>query len=357
MLVSRLTATGARAGARPRLRRTRRPATSPPPHSAGARRSYTNNVGGYDYSQNSVPLIGPVIWAVAAVGTIYFTCAAFDVWKDIKKFRKEDRRGLTFEELQAEHARQWRRKSLSENIFTPGPIVAGSPRSVWDNMSGPSKIMAGMTLVNLGSVGLSKAPSRAAQTWWASLGHTPALPWYSNSQLFTSMFAHSGALHFAMNMMGLLNLGPPMAASPPISGSGSHFLAFYLSTGVISSLGAQAAALVFKRSRYTFGIGASGAVLGVFSAWATGNPEARVRIFPIPMSFNAKSLMEFEVVFEILGVLGIWRALRLPIAFGHSVHLVGLGVGAAYVTYDKNAQVWATSRRAAFRSMKLVGLV
>lgn len=158
-------------------------------------------------------------------------------------------------------------------------------------------------------------------------------------------------------MLGLFNLGPPMAASPPISGSGSHFLAFYLSTGVISSLGAQAAALIFKQARYTFGIGASGAVLGVFSAWAVGNPEARVRIFPFPWVFNAKSLVEWEVVFEVLGVLGVWRALRLPIQFAHSVHLAGIGAGAAYVTYDRKAQVWATSRRAAFRSMKLVGLV
>lgn len=189
MLVSRLTAAVARAGARPALRRTLRPAASPPPHSAGARRSYTNVA--YDYSQNPVPFIGPVIWAATAVGTIYFTCAAYDVWQDIKTFRKEDRSGLTFDKVETEHARQWRRKSVSENIFTPGPIAAGSPRSVWDNLSGPSKIMAGMTLVNLGFVGLSKAPSSAAQMWWASLGHTPALPWYRNSQLFTSMFAVS----------------------------------------------------------------------------------------------------------------------------------------------------------------------
>lgn len=160
-----------------------------------------------------------------------------------------------------------------------------------------------------------------------------------------------------MNMLGLLNLGPPMAASPPISGSGSHFLAFYLSTGVISSLGAQASALVWKQSRYTFGVGASGAVLGVFSAWAVGDPEARVRIFPFPWVFNAKNLVEWEAVFEVLGMFGVWRALGLPIRFGHSVHLAGLGVGAAYVTYDRKAHIWATSRRAAFRSMKLVGLV
>lgn len=160
-----------------------------------------------------------------------------------------------------------------------------------------------------------------------------------------------------MNMIGLLNLGPPMAARPPISGSGSHFLAFYLSAGVLSSLGAQASSLVFKQGRYSFGIGASGAVLGVFAAWAAGDPDARVRIFPFPMVLRARTVLDWEVVFEVLGVLGVWRALRLPIRFGHSVHLVGIGVGAAYVTYDKKAQAWATSRRAAFRSMKLVGIV
>jgi rhomboid-like protein len=188
MLASRLTAAAARA--RPRLRRTLRPAKSPP-HSATARRSYTNYGQGYDYSQNPVPVIGPVIWAVTAVGTIYFTCAAYDVWQDIRRFGEEDRRSLTFDKLEKEHAKQWRRKIVSQDIFTPGPIVAGSPGSVWDNLSGPSKIMAGMTLVNVGFVGLSKAPSTAARTWWASLGHTPASPWFRNSQLFTSMFAVS----------------------------------------------------------------------------------------------------------------------------------------------------------------------
>lgn len=188
MLASRLGLTAAAARARPRLRRTLRPAA---PHPAPARRSFANNLG-YDYSQNPVPVIRPFIWAATAVGTIYFTCAALDVWQDVRRFREEDRRSLTFDQLETEHARQWRRKAVSQSIFTPGPIVAGSPRSVWDNLSGPSKIMAGMALANVGFLGLSRMPSTAAQTWWARLGHTPALPWFRNSQLFTSMFAVCG---------------------------------------------------------------------------------------------------------------------------------------------------------------------
>lgn len=192
MLASRLltTAVAAPARARPRLRRTPKPLAPHP--SSSARRSFANNLG-YDYSQNPVPAIRPLIWAATAVGTIYFTCAAFDVWQDIRTFREEDRRSLTFDKLESEHAKQWRRKALSQSIFTPGPIAAGSPRSVWDNLSGPSKIMAGMTLVNVGFLGLSRAPSPTAQAWWASLGHTPASPWFRSSQLFTSMFAVSDA--------------------------------------------------------------------------------------------------------------------------------------------------------------------
>lgn len=192
MLTSRLRPAAAAAAAtrvRPSLRRTLRPPAAPHHPSCSARRSFANV--GNDYSQNPVPVIRPFVWAAAAVGTIYFTCAAFDVWQDLRTFREEDRRSLTFEKLETEHARQWRRKSVSQSIFTPGPIVAGSPRSVWDNLSGPSKIMAGMTLVNVGFLGLSKMPSPAAQTAWARLGHTPALPWFRNSQLFTSMFAVS----------------------------------------------------------------------------------------------------------------------------------------------------------------------
>lgn len=193
MLSSRLTSAAAAAATRvrPPLRRTLRPPAAPHHHpSCSARRSFANV--GNDYSQNPVPVIRPFVWAAAAVGTIYFTCAAFDVWQDLRTFREEDRRSLTFEKLETEHARQWRRKSVSQSIITPGPIVAGSPRSVWDNLSGPSKIMAGMTLVNVGFLGLSRMPSPAAQSWWASLGHTPASPWFRNSQLFTSMFAVSG---------------------------------------------------------------------------------------------------------------------------------------------------------------------
>jgi hypothetical protein len=160
---------------------------------AATRRPYTNPAG-YKHSQHPVPVAGPVIWAACAAGTIYFTCAAYDVWQDITSFRKEDRHGLTFDKIQTQHARIWRRRPVSESVFTPGPIVAGSPSSFWDNLSGPTKIMGGLTLVNLGFFGLSKAPSRAAQLLWASLGHTPALPWYRNPQLFTSMFLVSHVL-------------------------------------------------------------------------------------------------------------------------------------------------------------------
>lgn len=158
-------------------------------------------------------------------------------------------------------------------------------------------------------------------------------------------------------MWALINFGPTVARSPPFNESGSHFLAFYLSAGLISSLSAHLSALVFKSHRFTQGLGASGAVFGVFSAWAMTHQEGHVRIFPFPKVFAARELLEWEVGFEVLGLLGLWRALRIPINWGHAAHLGGLGAGVAYITYGGNAQMWDSSRRAAFRSMRLLRIV
>lgn len=168
---------------------------------------------------------------------------------------------------------------------------------------------------------------------------------------------HTGAFHLGFNMFALINFGPSVAQSSPFNGSGSHFLAFYLSAGLLSSLGSHLSTLIFKNSRFTPGMGASGAIFGVFSAWAMTHQETKVRVFPFPKVFAARELLEYEVGFELLGLLGLWRALRIPINWGHAAHLGGLGAGLAYVTYAGKGQVWNTSRRAAFRSMKLLRMV
>lgn len=164
-------------------------------------------------------------------------------------------------------------------------------------------------------------------------------------------------MHLGLNMFALINFGPSVARSSPFNGSGSHFLAFYLSAGLLSSLGTHLSALIFKSNRFSPGMGASGAIFGVFSAWVMTHQDSHVRIFPFPKVFAAQEMLELEVGFELLGLLGLWRALRIPINWGHAAHLGGLGAGVAYVTYAGNGQMWDASRRAAFRSMRLLRMV
>lgn len=363
--------------ARPHLGRLRQ--TQP---SYSSRRSFIggSNGFGYEYSQHPVRVVGPTIWAVTAIGTIYFTCAAYDVYQDVKEFKHESRRNLTFDDIEGGNARALRRDIGFDAYFGRGPIVAGSPSTVWDGLDGPSKAITGLTLANIAVFGISKMPSPAAQQWWFNLAHTPGFPWFRNRQLFTHMFGvstflklhvqslmylslilkmiqHTGALHLGLNMLGLINFGPSLASSSLFNGSGSHFLAFYLSAGIVSSLGAHLSALVFKSHRFTPGIGASGAVFAVFSAWAMTHKQSQVRIFPFPKVFAAQEMLEWEVAFEVLGLLGLWKALRIPINWGHAAHLGGLGAGVAYVTYGGNAQMWTSSRKVAFRSMKRLKII
>lgn len=160
-----------------------------------------------------------------------------------------------------------------------------------------------------------------------------------------------------MNMLGLMNFGHSLGSGQPFGTSGSHFLAFYLSAGIVSSLGAHFSALVFKSHRFTPGMGASGAIFAVFSAWTMTHQNSHLRIFPFPKVFAARELLEWEVAFEVLGLLGLWKALRLPINWGHAAHLGGLGAGVAYITYAGKGQIWAPTRRAAYRTLKSLRMI
>lgn len=171
--------------ARPHLGRLR-----PVQTSQAARRSFIGqqNAFGYEYSQHPVRVIGPTIWTVGAIGTIYFTCAAYDVYQDVKELRDENRRILTFDDIELGKNARLGRGIGFDAYFGRGPIVAASPSTIWEDLSGPSKTITGITLANIAVLGVSKMPSPAAQQWWASLAHTPGYPWFRYKQLFTHMF-------------------------------------------------------------------------------------------------------------------------------------------------------------------------
>ncbi|KAF3765771.1 hypothetical protein M406DRAFT_105962 [Cryphonectria parasitica EP155] len=317
-----------------------------------------------NWSQHPVRIVGPAIWSITAVSTIYFTFAAWDVYQDVKGYSKESRRGLTFDRIEADRLRKLRarrrtQESVSSSPFSGGPIVVTSPSSVWNSLSGPDQVVASVAAVNLTTLALSRAPSDPARRFVLGLAHTPVEGPFRNRQLLTSSFVHTGPLHLFMNMFVLFNFGHNLANSSQFMGSGTHTAAFYLSAGIISALGSHISTRFWpnKSHRFRPGVGFSGVVSTIFAAWCTERPDSRLRILPLPWSFSARDLLEFSVGFETLGVLGLWRYLRLPLDVAFACHLTGLAFGAAYVTYGKAGRFWTHFRGAAFRTMQFTRLV
>lgn len=174
--------------ARPCLGRLRQTQSA---HSARRNFIGQSDASSYVYSQHPVRVISPTIWTVAAIGTIYITCAAYDVYQDAKEYGKESRHDLTFDDVEVGRARRRRRDRAKNAQFGGGPIVITSPSAMWDNLSGASQVITGLTLTNVAVWGVSRIPAPAAQQWWLSLAHTPGYPWFKNRQLFTHMFGVS----------------------------------------------------------------------------------------------------------------------------------------------------------------------
>lgn len=308
------------------------------------------------WQQYPVRILGPAIWSAAAIGTIFFTCAAFDVYQDAKKYTRDRRRALTFDDIEADRVpRRGRDIFIGPEDFNRGPIAVSSPLDLWYGLSGPGKVVASVVGVNALTLGLYYAPSPLTKRFVVSLAHTPVEGVFKYRQLLTSAFVHSGPIHFGVNMFVLINLASSLARTPEFKGSGSHTLAFYLSGGIISALGSQIACNFWpnKMQRFIPALGFSGVVSAIFAAWCMEHPDGRVRILFIPVDFTARGMLDFVTVFEALGTLGMFRF--LPLA--HSAHLSGLLFGAAYVTYGKGEKYWISFRRAAFRGLQSVGVV
>lgn len=305
-----------------------------------------------------VRIVRPTLWSTAAIATIYFTCAAYDVTQDANKYSKNRRRTLTFEEIEADRAP----KPLHDVFSGPpgratGPIELDSPRDLWDSLSGPGQVITSVVGINAVTLALKYMPSASTQRLFLGLAHVPLESAFKYRQLLTSAFAHTGPMHFGMNMFVLFNFAPSLAQTPEFNGSGSHTLAFYLSGAIISALGNHIATNFWpnRMGRFRPALGFSGVVSAILAAWCMEHADGRVQILFLPWDFTARGMLEGFTVFETLGVFGLLRFLPLDVA--HAAHLAGLLFGASYVTYGKDERFWTPFRRAAFSSLKSVGFI
>jgi len=100
-----------------------------------------------------------------------------------------------------------------------------------------------------GGFGLAFRPSSLADgQWWPGL--------------LTAMFLHAGWGHVAMNTLGAIVFGPPVARLTPGLRGAVAFLLFYIACGVAAALGYG----LLHIQSHDIAVGASGAIFGLTGA-------------------------------------------------------------------------------------------
>ena len=323
---------------------------------SNARLEHTVSAHSVSGQMPKIRYIGPTIWTLAAASTFYLGFAAYDVYRDaqnVKKRRRLSSSPVTWEDLHAGKSTALLREMFSRQARDPLSLdELRSPAAVvkyWNQLLDPEKLIWGVMGLNTGLFALGSLSSRVA----ASLYHVPA--WSRNYTFLTSTFGHVGIFHLALNMYGLYNFGPPVAMSKSFEGNGSHLAAFYLSSGVMTSLAYHmSAGWPSPRLRMTPGLGASGAVLALVGAFAMEYPENRIGIIFLPFTFiPAQDALAALALFETYGLfIGIKS---LP--FAHAAHLAGIAIGSAYVYFDGKTKLWKRVRKIAFKQMRALGML
>ncbi|MBL7700888.1 MAG: rhomboid family intramembrane serine protease [Ferruginibacter sp.] len=130
-------------------------------------------------------------------------------------------------------------------------------------------------------------------------------------QLVTHMFAHGGFLHLLFNMFVLWTFGTMLER---VWGP-KRFFIFYFSCGL-------AAAVAHLLLEFSPAVGASGAIMGLFAAFAYLFPNTELILFPIPVPVKAKYAVAIMAAIDLFG--GVYPA---GSNIAHFAHLGGLAMG------------------------------
>ena len=139
-------------------------------------------------------------------------------------------------------------------------------------------------------------------------------------QLVTHMFAHSpfSIAHILFNMFALWSFGSWLerAWGP------KRFLIFYLACGL-----AAGGAHLFLTNNAA--VGASGAIMGLFAAFAYLFPNTELMIMPIPIPIKAKWVCLVYVLIDLFGGIGQLQGDNIA----HFAHLGGALTGFLIVLF------------------------
>lgn len=143
-------------------------------------------------------------------------------------------------------------------------------------------------------------------------------------QLVTHMFMHGGFMHIFFNMFGLYMFGRILESfwGP------KRFFQFYMICGVIAGI----TQLLFSVGA-DYAIGASGAVMGIFAAFAFLFPDIPLYLFFIPIPIKAKWAIPGLMALDLFGAIAPQQD-----NIAHWAHLGGAaaGLGLAMIWKRKN---------------------
>lgn len=231
--------------------------------------------------------------------------------------------------IDAEREKARRTRWLSQTkskLFsrTADQVSDSSLKAMWDRLRDSQKTMVCLVGVNSAVFLAWRVPSleRFMSRWF--LHSTSSHP----LTMLTSIFSHKTPTHFAFNMLALWSFGTLLHDRL----GREHFMAFYTTSGLCSSLGSH----MFKLWRHDTArsLGASGALFGVAGACAH-IPDVKVSLIFLPFhSFSLDKVLPAIMLFDLVGLVRGWQS------FDHAAHLSGAITG--YLLYDVSTRrIWA----------------
>ncbi len=133
-----------------------------------------------------------------------------------------------------------------------------------------------------------------------------------------SIFLHGDVTHIFFNMIFLFFVGMPLEQRV----GSRNFMLVYLISGLVGSFCQYATGVP--------GIGASGALMGVFGAFAYLYPHERFFVFPLPVSIQANVLLLLFVAIEFVSEFA-----GMEPSVAHLAHLGGILGGIAVAHFLK----------------------
>ena len=136
-------------------------------------------------------------------------------------------------------------------------------------------------------------------------------PFFKPYQLVTHMFAHGGIGHLFFNMFALWMFGSMLER---VWGA-KRFFIFYFACGL-------AAAVAHLLLENVAAVGASGAIMGLFAAFAYLFPNTQLIIFPFPVPVKAKYAVAVMAAIDLFSGIAPGAS-----NIAHFAHLGGLAMG------------------------------